>query len=314
MGRSQRIVVCKCRTHCTVWDPDTQTRIGKGRHVTRGTKHNHTRDDRRMAALYKSSSGPVAPNRLSTSLKPLSRLQERRHWARLVEMELAMVYQHPVAPLIHPLVFRKDPKDGLENPGMDWQKPNEGDHALKEASHSNGSVSSIGHPTHIVFRATTSTPGTSGRLKDILEFNGTPAASALDNLPKDPKTVISALHLDPVVHAYVSCPTCYALYPYDRSDGGARSCTHHETETSPVCGTPLFKEVTTGLRSRFVPQIKYLHQDFKHWLGRLLSRKGVEDILDAYPTSLDNDGTHPITDIWLAAVFKELKDWTDFLF
>lgn len=137
MGRSQRIVVCKCRTHCTVWDPDTQTRIGKGRHVTRGTKHNHTRDDRRMAALYKRSSGPVAPNGLSTSLKPLSRLKEKRHWARLVEMELAMVYQHPVAPLIHPLVFRKDPKDGLENPDMDWRKPNEGDHALKEKSHSN---------------------------------------------------------------------------------------------------------------------------------------------------------------------------------
>lgn len=76
-------------------------------------------------------------------------------------------------------------------------------------------------------------------LKDILEFNGTPVASALDNLPKDPKTVISALHLDPVVHAYVSCPTCYTLYPYDRSDGGAQSCTHRETETSPVCGTPL---------------------------------------------------------------------------
>lgn len=141
MGRSQRIVVCKCRTHCTVWDPDTQTRIGKGRHVTRGTKHNHTRDDRRMAALCKrsSTSGPVAPNRLSTSLKPLSRLQERRHWAKLVEMELATIYQDPIAPLIHPLVFHKDPKDGLAigNPGMDWRKPNEGDLALKEKSHSN---------------------------------------------------------------------------------------------------------------------------------------------------------------------------------
>ncbi len=69
----------------------------------------------------------------------MSRLQERRHWAKLVEMELATIYQDPIAPLIHPLVFHKDPKDGLAigNPGMDWRKPNEGDLALKEKSHSN---------------------------------------------------------------------------------------------------------------------------------------------------------------------------------
>lgn len=135
--RSQRTVVCKCRTHCTVWDQNTQRYVGKGKHISRGTKHNHSRDDRRMSALRKRSNVPVTINRLSVSLISLSRLQERRHWVRSVEIELAVLYQDPIAPLIRPLVFCKDPRDNLGRPDMDWRTPNEGDHALKENSHSN---------------------------------------------------------------------------------------------------------------------------------------------------------------------------------
>ncbi|KAL1741382.1 hypothetical protein HDZ31DRAFT_45563, partial [Schizophyllum fasciatum] len=36
-------------------------------------------------------------------------------------------------------------------------------------------------------------------------------------LPSDIRTIIQSLDLTPPVDAYVCCPTCFSLYPEDRS-------------------------------------------------------------------------------------------------
>ncbi len=58
----------------------------------------------------------------------------------------------------------------------------------------------------------------------------------------------------------------------------------------------------------FTPRMKYLHQDLKAWLGRLLSRKDMENILDSRPHNPPDDPNAGIDDIWLSKVFLDLKD------
>ncbi|KJA14683.1 hypothetical protein HYPSUDRAFT_94559, partial [Hypholoma sublateritium FD-334 SS-4] len=51
----------------------------------------------------------------------------------------------------------------------------------------------------------------------------------------------------------------------------------------------------------------YSHHDFKSWLGRLLSRPGIEDMIASRPYT---SGLAPesVDDIWLSKVFSSLKD------
>jgi hypothetical protein len=61
-------------------------------------------------------------------------------------------------------------------------------------------------------------------------------------------------------------------------------------------------------RRRFVPHRKYLHQELKFWFGRLVSRGGLENLLDNYPHGPPMDLDAPIHDIWLSKVFVALRD------
>lgn len=57
---------------------------------------------------------------------------------------------------------------------------------------------------------------------------------------------------------------------------------------------------------RFMPKRKYLHQDLKHWLARLLSRPGIEDLLDnPYVPPVHGE---PVDDIWQSQAFADLND------
>ncbi len=102
----------------------------------------------------------------------------------------------------------------------------------------------------------------------------------------DPYTVLKDFNLEPLTTTYVCCEACHTLYQYDAVRNvlpGVSipfTCTTKPTPGSVPCGHSLWKEAHLGAEKRTVPRIKYLHRGLKDWLGRLLARPGMEDILE----------------------------------
>lgn len=155
-------------------------------------------------------------------------------------------------------------------------------------------------------------------IRDILRHTTSNSISRfldLDSVPKDPRTCSSYLQLDPIVTPFISCPECHCLYPYEpdsspHSDHHSATiplnCTYQGTKTDGPCGSVLWKQKRIGGDEfRSIPIRKYVHQDFKAWMGRLLARKGIEDHLDNRPHQRTSNA---IDDIWQSDIFLSLKD------
>ncbi len=107
----------------------------------------------------------------------------------------------------------------------------------------------------------------------------------VNQIPIDPTTLVHDFNLEPAITSYLCCQSCYALYPYNSSmkyeeAATPRICGRHAAATEPACGHPLWEGRTIGGKNIMVPRMKYVHLGLKEWLGRLLARPGVEEILD----------------------------------
>lgn len=141
-----------------------------------------------------------------------------------------------------------------------------------------------------------------GGLRDLLEVQG-----SLDvPLAKDPRTYVSAFRLDPVTRTYVVCPACHSLQLYSPDTVPASlRCSHRATPQSAICGAEIYAAtVVKNESTEYRPIRKYVHHDLKSWVGRLLSRKGIEDLIESRTTVPDGEN---IADIWSASVFRSLK-------
>ena len=106
----------------------------------------------------------------------------------------------------------------------------------------------------------------------------------ISSIPKDPHSCRFHFQLDPIMCPFLCCPQCHCLYPNgpgnnpkSKDNSALVHCTYQQTITSPVCNTNLWKRHRiNGDEFVLEPIKKYLHQDLKHWLGRLLSHKGIE--------------------------------------
>ena len=132
--------------------------------------------------------------------------------------------------------------------------------------------------------------------------------SLASEIPKDPRTLLTMYDLVPVTHAYICCPSCYALYSHallttkkrkapasfngsshdnpmvsfgdnieDIQPAVLAYCTHHCVCKDPACGEALFNMVVVSNKAHVIPRCKYEEQDLKQWIGRLLSRPAVEE-------------------------------------
>ena len=118
-------------------------------------------------------------------------------------------------------------------------------------------------------------------------------------LAMDLATIFGRYHLDPVLRSYVCCPLCFALY--DPESAPSR-CTFKEFVDSPSCGADLFKTRSIRGKEHVKPVRIYLHQDFKEWLGRFLSRPDIEDLLIVPPPAML---TKFMEDIWHGSVLAK---------
>lgn len=111
-------------------------------------------------------------------------------------------------------------------------------------------------------------------------------APLANEVPKDPRRLLTLYHLDPTTHNYICCPACYHLYPHSifwrkkrmastffsselpnpmdhTNDSGASEdilsvttpahCTHCHIHSGASCGEPLFDSVTINGNTHVVP-------------------------------------------------------------
>ncbi|KAK6988004.1 hypothetical protein R3P38DRAFT_2372241, partial [Favolaschia claudopus] len=149
-------------------------------------------------------------------------------------------------------------------------------------------------------------------LAGFRDFIRTLPESLSYELPKDPRTVIKQLRLDPVTESYVCCPKCWALSPIvnpitsSHPDPEIPLCQDH-LPGDEVCGAELWKKEKLRDRIHCKPKLIYVHQLVKHWLGKLLSRPGIEDILDSYPLKASGGEEGHMADIWSSPAIRALK-------
>ena len=130
-----------------------------------------------------------------------------------------------------------------------------------------------------------------------------------DKLPNDPRTVLNRFNLDPHCSSFLQCPDCYALYPYTGTvtpnPPEFEKCTHRPTPSSPPCDTALWEDRELCGKTVHAPRRKYIHQNLKEWIGRLLTRPGVEELLRE---PCDKPETPTMEDIWDAPVLRNFRD------
>jgi len=139
-------------------------------------------------------------------------------------------------------------------------------------------------------------------MKLLVELLSAPSAIT-SNIPIDPRTVLDTFDFKPASKAFVCCPKCFSCYPLDDSDPYPERCTFQSTPDAVTCNRLLRKTRLIRGRRFVYPARRYLYHDMKQWLGRLLCRDGMEDILDReLPTSNEDGSVH---DILETKLFRE---------
>lgn len=104
----------------------------------------------------------------------------------------------------------------------------------------------------------------------------------LNSFPQDTRTVFQTFDVECNTTSYVCCPKCFKCYAFDSTtpDSYPLRCTHHPGPDSPVCNRTLRKVRTIKGVDYSRPTRLYMYNDMKSWVGRLISRPGMEDVLD----------------------------------
>jgi Transposase family tnp2 len=130
------------------------------------------------------------------------------------------------------------------------------------------------------------------------------AQRLLRGIGTDPRRIIRALKLSPDARSYVCCPKCFACYLKTSDDSYPDRCIYKKSPSSTECGRQL-RKVRTGKNTEFsVPVRPFLYHEINEWLGEMLCRPGMEDMLDR-DVSPSKDGV--MHDIWDAPELHDLR-------
>ena len=129
------------------------------------------------------------------------------------------------------------------------------------------------------------------------------ARRLLRGIGTDSRRVVRSLKLTPDARSYVCCPKCYACYPQTSDNSYPDKCIYKKTPSSKECGRRLRKVRMIKQTEHSVPVRRFIYHEFKEWLGEILCRPGMEDMLDR-DVSPNKDGT--MQDIWDAPELHNL--------
>lgn len=137
--------ICKCRSHCTVFNTLTGLYEGDGKLHARTTRYNHNRDDRILAASKRITNLPSTGSRVSPRLVSDGRAAHS-NWITLMRQEVLYLSGIPVTSPNVPLVFSNNPTSNGDYlwPSMtDIVQSNSGRHALRVKSRANSAFLAV---------------------------------------------------------------------------------------------------------------------------------------------------------------------------
>jgi hypothetical protein len=124
-----------------------------------------------------------------------------------------------------------------------------------------------------------------------------------DDIPGSIQTITSHLVLQPPMKSFLCCRSCFSCY---NLDSYPINCTYQSSHDSQPCGRPLLKS-RKRKGSVVNAEDRKLHcQEFSRWLGNLLWRHGMEELLDrdVYQTGA---GPGELWDIWDGEVLRNFE-------
>ena len=148
--------LCKCKSHCTAYNPSTGLYEGEGRLIPRTTRHNHSKDDRTLVlgrhrdpsqsnlSISPTSASQFQRSRGQSSSDPILRLRlqdvaEEDSELQVIAAELTWYGELPLTSPSTPLVFVNKPKHDYQWPTIpvDIMEYNSGYYALVESHRAN---------------------------------------------------------------------------------------------------------------------------------------------------------------------------------
>ncbi|PPQ66510.1 hypothetical protein CVT24_007059 [Panaeolus cyanescens] len=382
----KKTVTCRCRSHCTTWNPETRTYEGDGFDIPRSTRDRHRQDDLEALHANHNRQSPVAhssrSNLPSNSQSRFSRASSSNHQdlqslgvspyisqadaIRFITDRLSLLSSWPIIAPGSRFSFVNNPLEtgnyeliqlhhtiSLFGCIDEWETERLQDQVLEELekidwekevqwsaqcavflygyhTYNTGMFYNLRNtetPTiraamlttlvlnHVYFNTRRATKVLLAGIRATLQ-NASVSPTEIARLPLDPRTVSSLFRIHPIVTNFNVCERCNTLYPWEPSEGPRDPegdvtlyCQYKSTPASQTCGHSLWKPLNPNAQDfRLVPRKKYMHQSLKAWLGRLLSRPDIEDILEQRPFNPPNPPDSPIDDIWLSPYFLELKD------
>ena len=124
-------------------------------------------------------------------------------------------------------------------------------------------------------------------------------------IPRDLRTAMSNLSIEPNIIRSICCPKCYTQYSLTSMP---QLCSYKETPRSRRCGEELWTTRSTRAGPCVVPCRLYSTQDFESWLTYFLSRPGIEDHIDASYTH--RPSPDEMKSIWDSPAWRSLGTFT----
>ncbi len=149
----------------------------------------------------------------------------------------------------------------------------------------------------------------------LQQSNYPESMAILQSIPRDVRTVIRSLGIEPKTQAFVCCPKCFCTYSFDVepddpiASGEAEADTAQEriviAEHVPqFCSfrwtqdsLPCSERLRNSNASKDILTRQFIYQDLHHWIGRMYARPDIEEYFDKYPNeSFDGKVMHNIWD------------------
>lgn len=138
----------------------------------------------------------------------------------------------------------------------------------------------------------------------VLAAAGIPLDLSEIPIPKDIRTVVGSIGLDPDLVRTICCPKCFSLYP--QTGPIPNICTWSLSPGANACNTPLWKFRRTRKGKVRVPRRFYTTQSFESWLKFFLGRPEIEDLIDKSYRHIPNP---KMRGIWDSPAWQSLGEF-----
>jgi len=147
------------------------------------------------------------------------------------------------------------------------------------------------------------------------------SVTILESIPRDTRTVINSLGIEPKTHASICCPKCFCTYSFDvdsrafdvddddqelekiAAEHVPQFCSFKQTQNSLPCSERLR---SANASNDFLTR-PFIYQDLHHWIGRMYSRPDIEEYFDTYPAPDKCSDSQEMRDIWDGSILQDFE-------